>query len=92
MNAIAVIPQPLDRSTHIVMTRSFMPANNAARLDAYRAARGRHRDDNEFTRTYRRGLRLQERICARPSVLAELFPRREAPQVGTDPPATPQGS
>lgn len=88
MSALAVIPCPLDPSTHIVLTRAFTPVRPALRLDAYRAERSRQRDDYEFARAHRRGLRVQQRICARPSVLATLFPRREAATAGTDLPAS----
>lgn len=88
MTALAVIPCPLDPSTHVVMTRAFTPVHPAFRLEAYRAERSRQRDDHEFARAHRRGLRVQQRICARPSVLATLFPRREAATAGTDLPAS----
>lgn len=96
MNALVRALPALDPSSHVVITRAFTPVHAAERMNAYRAARSLHRDDHEFARAHRRGLRMQQRICARPSVLGALFPRREAATAGTDPPASfigtqPQG-
>lgn len=72
MNAIALRAPDLCPSTRVVLTRAFTPASAAMRLDTYRAARSQCRDDHEFARAHRRGLRLQAQLCARPSVLRML--------------------
>lgn len=68
MNAIVLRAPDLCPSTRVVLTRTFTPLSTAARIDTYRAARSIHRDDHEFARAHRRGLRLQAHLCARPSI------------------------
>lgn len=69
MSAIAIRVPDLCPSTRVVLTRFITPMNASMRLDAYRLARSQCRDDHEFARAHRRGLRLQAHICARPSII-----------------------